>query len=164
MADMNLLSRAGLTLDSANPNPALLAAIVKLTDKVPDLRVVIDHLPQMRAARPEYQGSLQEIGKRPQIYVKISEVFRRVDGQVPTELGFYRATLDEIFGTFGEDRVLFGSDWPNSDTWKPYPDVLRLVQEYFATKGPVAAEKYFWKNSVKAYRWIKRNASQPNSA
>jgi predicted TIM-barrel fold metal-dependent hydrolase len=106
---------------------------------------------------------LQEIGKRPQIYVKISEVFRRVDGTIPTNLAFYRATLDEIFGVFGEDRVLFGSDWPNSDSWKPYSDVLRIVQDYFSTKGPVAAEKYYWKNSVKAYRWIKRDASQPGA-
>ena len=162
IADIKLLSRARLTLDTANPNPVLLGAIVKLTDRVPDLRVVIDHLPQMRAARNEYQDNLREIGKRPQIYVKISEVFRRVDGQVPTELAFYRGTLDEIFGIFGEDRVLFGSDWPNSDTWKPYPEVLRQVQEYFATKGSQSAEKYFWKNSVKAYRWIKRDASQPS--
>jgi predicted TIM-barrel fold metal-dependent hydrolase len=104
---------------------------------------------------------LREMEKRPQIYVKISEVFRRVDGQVPTDLSFYRATLDGIFGAFGEDRVVFGSDWPNSDSWRPYSDVLRIVQEYFSTKGPAAAEKYFWKNSVKVYRWVKRDPSQP---
>jgi predicted TIM-barrel fold metal-dependent hydrolase len=166
LADIKLLSRAGLTLDSANPTPDLIADVVRLTDKVPDLRVVIDHLPQMQvpaepATRKTYQSHLHEIGKRPQIYVKISEVFRRVDGQVATDLKVYHSTLDEIFGVFGEDRVIFGSDWPNSDSWKPYPDVLRLVQEYFATKGPAAAEKYFWKNSVKAYRWIKRDRSQP---
>jgi hypothetical protein len=27
-------------------------------------------------------------------------------------------------------------------------------------KGQAAAEKYFWRNSTKAYKWVKRNASQ----
>jgi predicted TIM-barrel fold metal-dependent hydrolase len=167
VADLKLLAKAGLTLDSANPNPSLIGAVVRLTDKVPDLRVVIDHLPQMPtptdpAIRREVQAHLQEIGKRPQIYVKLSEVFRRVDGNVPTDLSFYRGTLDEIYGVFGENRVLYGSDWPNSDNWKPYGDVLRLVQDYFRSKGTAAAEKYFWRNSVTAYKWVKRAASQPS--
>lgn len=163
--DVKLLSRAGLTLDTANPTPSLIGDVVRLTDKVPDLRVVIDHLPQMTVPPDgrDYRSNLKEIGKRPQIYVKLSEVFRRVDGRIPADLDFYRSNLDEIFGVFGEDRVLFGSDWPNSDSWKPYPDILRLVQEYINGKGPVAAEKYFWKNSVKAYRWVKREASQPGA-
>ena len=168
ISHVKLLSRAELSLDTANPTPALIADVIRLTDEVPGLRVIIDHLPQLRvpadaAARRVYQSHLLEIGKRPQIYVKISEVLRRVDGEVPTDLSFYRGTLDEIFGVFGEDRVIFGSDWPNSDLWKPYPDVLRIVQDFFGTKGPVAAEKYFWRNSVKAYRWLKRDASQPGA-
>jgi predicted TIM-barrel fold metal-dependent hydrolase len=167
-SDLKLLSQAGLTLDSANPNPELIAAMVRLTDAVPELRVVIDHLPQMQMpADPEitrkYQADLRELHKRPQVYVKLSEVFRRIDGHVPRDLSVYRDTLDEIYGTFGEDRVLYGSDWPNSDRWRPYADVLNLVKEYFADKGPVAAGKYFWRNSVRAYRWVKRDAAQPEA-
>jgi L-fuconolactonase len=166
VADLKLLSKAGLTLDSANPNLELLQALIRMTDQVPDLRIVIDHLPQMRvpsdsSGAQTYRSHLRELGKRPQIYVKLSEVFRRVDGDVPTDLNVYRGTLDEIFGAFGEDRVLYGSDWPNSDNWRPYPEVLKLVQQYFAGKGSAAAEKYFWRNSVKAYRWTKRDKSQP---
>jgi L-fuconolactonase len=166
ISDVKRLQAAGLSLDTANPTPALIADVVRLTDSVPDLRLVIDHLPQLRVpteARQAYQGHLREIGKRPQVYVKISEVFRRVDGQVPMDLGYYRENLDEIYGIFGEDRVIYGSDWPNSDNWKPYADGLRLVQEYFAAKGTVATEKYFWKNSLRAYRWLKRDPSQPSA-
>jgi predicted TIM-barrel fold metal-dependent hydrolase len=161
IADVKLLSRAGLTLDSANPNPSLLEAIIRLSDKVPDLRIVVDHLPQMPA--PFEPAMQREFRQRSQIYVKLSEVFRRVDDKIPTDLSFYSEKLDEIYGVFGEDRVLYGSDWPNSDNWKPYGDVLRLVQDYFRTKSSAAAEKYFWRNSVKAYKWVKRNASQPSA-
>jgi predicted TIM-barrel fold metal-dependent hydrolase len=106
---------------------------------------------------------VREFAKRPQVYVKLSEVFRRIDGDVPRDLSIYRDTLDEIHGIFGEDRVLYGSDWPNSDRWRPYADVLSLVQEYLASKGAAAAEKYFWRNSVRAYRWVKRTAEQPEA-
>lgn len=164
--DLKAMAREGLVLDTANPNPALLAAIVKLTDLIPDLKVVIDHLPQMaipenKLIQKTYEADLRELGQRPKIYVKISEVLRRVNGQIPTSLDFYRARLDELYAIFGEDRLLYGSDWPNSDQWLPFEDGLNLVRGYFMEKGQVAAEKYFWKNSVTAYKWKKRDATQP---
>jgi predicted TIM-barrel fold metal-dependent hydrolase len=162
VSDLKALAEAGLEMDTANQDPALIAATVRVTDLVPDLRVVIDHLPQLtppveQDAHRAYEANLRELGKRPQVYVKISEVLRRVDGRVPEDLKFYKPRLDELFGIFGEDRVIYGSDWPNSDTWGPYPLVLRIVREYFTAKGPAVAEKFFWKNSVAAYR----HAGQP---
>lgn len=57
--------------------------------------------------------------------------------------------------------MLYGSDWPNSDQWAEYPKVLNVVREFFKTKPRAVAEKYFWKNSIAAYRWVKREANQP---
>jgi len=165
---LKLLAQADLVLDTANPRPALIADMLRVTDKVPNLRVVIDHLPQLdppseSPAREQYERDLRELAKRPQVYVKISEVLRRVNGEVPTDLNFYRPRLDQLFGIFGEDRLVYGSDWPNADLWAPFETGLRLVREYFAGKGHAAAEKYFWKNSVAAYRWIHRDPSQPKA-
>jgi L-fucono-1,5-lactonase len=165
-ADLRALADAELGLDTANPNPTLIADVVTLTDRVPTLRVVIDHLPQLEtpadaSSLKTYWSNLRELGRRPQVYVKISEVLRRVNGRIPEDLSFYRARIDELFDIFGEDRLLFGSDWPNSDQWGPYDVELRLVREYFTGKGHAAAEKFFWKNSVAAYRWVKRDNLQP---
>jgi predicted TIM-barrel fold metal-dependent hydrolase len=153
-------------MDTANPTPALLLDVVRLTDRIPNLRLVIDHLPQLEPpadapARRGYEGTLRQLGQRPQIYLKISEVLRRVDGRVPLDLKFYKPRLDELWDIFGEDRLIYGSDWPNSDLWGPYPQMLTVVREYFMSKGAAAAEKYFWKNSVAAYRWVKREPNQP---
>jgi predicted TIM-barrel fold metal-dependent hydrolase len=154
VAGLKVLADTGLVLDTANQTPELLAAALRVTDLVPNLRIVIDHLPQFA---PAADASVRELGKRPQVYVKISEVLRRVNGRVPTDLTFYRPKLDELFGIFGEDRLLFGSDWPNSDNWAPYPQVFSIVHEYFTAKGPTIAEKYFRTNSVAAYRWTTRS-------
>ena len=169
ISDLKALADANLALDSANPDLALIGALVRLTDRVPSLRVVVDHLPQLdppteKRARDAYQYNLHELGKRPQVYVKVSEVLRRMDGSVPTDLDFYKPRLDEIWEIFGPDRLLYGSDWPNSDKWGTYPQVLSIVRDYFTSKGRAVAEKFFWKNSVKAYLWVKRDPTQPSSA
>ena len=90
------------------------------------------------------------------IFVKISEVLQHSGDKVSYDMSAYRARIDEIYETFGADRVLYGSDWPNSDLLGPYPKVLGVVRAYFAAKGREASEKYFWKNSLAAYKWIKQ--------
>lgn len=167
ISDLKFFAGKGLVLDTANPDLVLIHAVVRLTDKVPDLRVVIDHLPSLvppaeETPRKKYEADLQELGKRPQVYVKVSAVLRRVNGSVIQDVDFYRPRLDELWSIFGQDRLLYGSDWPNSDPLGSYAQVLRVVQDYFNGKGQSAAEKYFWKNSLAAYRWVKRDASQPN--
>jgi len=162
---LRLLAAADLVLDTANPRVNLLEAIVTITDKVPDLRVVLDHLPSLDPApetRQAYDAALREIGQRPRIYVKLSAVIHRVNGQVSTDLAPYRDRLDTLVGIFGEDRILFGSDWPNSDGVAPIEKVVGVVREYFSGRPRALAEKYFWKNSVAAYKWIKREPAQPS--
>ena len=161
ISGLRALADSGLSLDSANPDPRLISALVRVTDQVPTLRVVIDHLPQLdppadEHARESLRSNLQELGARPQVYVKVSEVLRRVDGHVPTDPDFYRARLDEIWQTFGEDRLMYGSDWPNSDRWGTYPEVFRIAHEYVAAKSASVQEKFFWKNAAAAYRLKQR--------
>jgi L-fuconolactonase len=154
---LQALAEAGLALDTANPTPALVEAVVRLTDRVPNLRVIMDHLPQLDPST----ANLAELAQRPRVYVKVSGVLRRVAGRVPLDTDFYRDRLDAMWDIFGPDRLLYGSDWPNSDPLGTYAQVLKIVEDYFHAKGTAAAEKYFWKNSIAAYRWIKRDARQP---
>ncbi|HXE12008.1 MAG TPA: amidohydrolase family protein [Bryobacteraceae bacterium] len=163
---LKFVADAGLEMDTANPDPKLIYAVVQLTDKIPSLRVVVDHLPGLKvpadkAARQKYEADLRELGKRPQVYVKISQVPQRVSGVVSFELSHYRPLLDHLWEVFGADRLLYGSDWPNSDPSGRYDQILSLVRSYFAEKGTDASEKYFWKNSIAAYRWVKRDHGQP---
>lgn len=167
VSDLRSLADAGLELDTAQPDAALIADVVRLTDSVPSLRVVVDHLPhsdppEEPQALRAWRGNLRELGKRPQVYIKVSEVLRPVAGQIHADLDFYRQRLDELWEIFGEDRLIFGSDWPNSDHFGTYPQVLNVVREYLIRKGTAVSEKFFWKNSVAAYRWVKRKKTQPN--
>ncbi len=166
IADLKQLAGAGLALDLANPTPELIADTVRLTDAVPELRIIVDHLPRMdppsdARIRSEVYANLHRLGERQQVYAKMSGVLRRIDGRVPLDAAFYGPALDHLWDIFGEDRLVYGSDWPNSDQWGPYPEALRIVREFLKSKSRVAAEKVLWKNSTAAYRWVKRDAAQP---
>ena len=162
---LKLLAQADLVLDTANPRVDLLQAIVRITDKVPDLRVVLDHLPSLDPTpgnQQAYDDALGELQKRPRVFVKLSAVIHRVNGQVVTDLSPYRDRLNHLVSVFGEDRIVFGSDWPNSDGVAPIDKVVGVVREFFQTQPPRIAEKYFWKNSLTAYNWIRRDPLQPS--
>jgi L-fuconolactonase len=159
VADLQRIADAGLEIDAIGEN-SMLTDLVTLSDTVPHLRVVIDHLPfdppSGGDAGHKAQSALRELGRRPLVYAKVSGVLRRIEGRVATEVNSYRPLLDQMWETFGSDRLLYGSNWPVSNLLAPYATVLKVVREYFLGKGAAASEKYFWKNSEVAYRWLDR--------
>lgn len=167
--NIRMLADRGLTLDTANQSVRALEDVITLTDWIPNLRVMLDHLPNLPVPPPgpdrtAYHAAMRKLGARPDVYVKVSAVLQHIGDTVPDDVEVYRAKLDEMWATFGEDRVVYGSDWPNSEPLGPYPKVLGVVRKYFGEKTRAQQEKYFWRNSVKAYRWKKRAADQPTGA
>ena len=170
---LKLLAQHDMVLETANQNVALLEAAVKVNDKVPELRIMLDHLPALDPT-PEiqagYDAVLKEISQRKNIWAKLSEIVHPVrqagaDRAAPPTivlgLTAHRERLDLLMHYFGEDRVVFGSDWPNAVGVSEVPDTVALVREYFSGKSREAAEKYFWKNSIAAYKWVRRASDQP---
>jgi L-fuconolactonase len=111
-------------------------------------------------ARKSYDDNLRELSKRPGVYVKGSEILRRVDGRVSLDVMQYKGELDKLWDLFGEDRIFFGSDWPNSDALATYDGTFGVAKEYIQTRSEAARQKYFWKNSIAVYRWRARNHGQ----
>lgn len=165
LADLRRLASAGLVMDSANPDPKLIEAILRVSQQIPDLRIVIDHLPH--AALPdnadvvrEYWSNLKTLSGNPRVFVKLSEIPVQVDGRLDADVSHYRGRLDAIWDVFGEDHILFGSDWPNSDHVASFAETFGIVSRYVAGKAPAARDKFFRKNSADAYRWRPRDAAQ----
>jgi L-fuconolactonase len=163
---LKALAQSGLVFESANPDASLIRAIVNVSDRIPDLRIVIDHLPHApvpveKSARDEYWSNLHRLALNPRVYVKLSEIPVVTNGKVVTDPLSYKAHLDAIWDIFGDDHIIFGSDWPNSDHVAPYADTLSIVRGYVSGKSVAAREKYFWKNSMAAYKWHRRIPNQP---
>ena len=165
ISGLKLLAQARLVLETANPDADLIAAVVEISDRVPELRIVLDHLPHAEVpsestARKIYDDNLRELSRRPNIFVKGSEIVRRIEGKVSLDISTYKESLDRLWDLFGEDRIFFGSDWPNSDALASYDDTFGVAQRYIATRSETAQQKYFWKNSIAVYKWQPRTAAQ----
>jgi L-fuconolactonase len=163
MADgLKLLAQAGQTLDMANPSFDLLRGALLAMDAVPDLHVVMDHMPSLDP-NPEtqqlYDSLIAELAQRPNFAIKLSQVIHKDEkGEIVTTP---QARLDQLMAAFGEDRVMFGGDWPNSVGTATISQAVSLMRDYFARRPRIQAEKYFWLNSQRIYRWRKRDATQP---
>jgi L-fuconolactonase len=154
---------AGLVVDTANPTVPLLQAMVILNDKIPGLRLMLDHLPHLSptpATQAGYEAVLREIKARPNIFAKLSDI-ENLDNPA-RGLAAVKPRLDLLMETFGEDRVVFGTNWP--ETWgvATPAQIVGLARAYFATRSRAEAEKYFWKNSLEFYKWKKRAPNQPS--
>lgn len=165
-ANLRRLADAGLSLDlGVAPHPR---ALLRVVDKVPTLRLVVPHLPAARfpeepAALGEYMRDLRELAHRPHVFMKLTEVVHKVNGVTVTELSAYKDRLDQLWEIFGEDRVMFGSDWPNSEHVGSFDQVFSVARAYIATRGASIAEKVYWRNSALAYRWSPRDSTQPRA-
>lgn len=155
--NMKAFAQTGLTFEVANPRFDLTEATVKLTDKVPDLRVVLGHLqalplPTDPHVMKSYTNNLKELSKR-NVYVKVSGVPRsRTDPQGPYDSAIYKPAFDLFWDTFGEDRIVYAGR---------NKAALEVLRGYCKTKGRIASEKFFWKNSISAFRWVRRDSKQP---
>lgn len=159
--DMQRLSERRCALDVLG-DAAMLPNVVRAAKFAPKLRVIIDHLPfaEWDKDLTEMRRALGDVALLPNVYAKVSNVARRVEAKVIVSPEIYRPALDVLWELFGEDRLVFGSNWPVSNRVAPYASLHKIVADYFSARGQMAAEKFFWKNSLAAYGWIARGETR----
>lgn len=156
--DLKLLADRRLALDVLT-SPDRLDAVAKLAAAVPDLRLVIDHCANVRVDGQSppvaWLEGLRACSPHRNVFMKVSGLVEgtgRADGSAPADTAFYRPVLDAIWESFGEDRVIYGSNWPVSARFASYATVFGIVNDYFGAKGRVALQKYFAANAGLAYK------------
>jgi L-fuconolactonase len=161
--DLKLLADHDLELD-VNGGPDTPETIAKLAPLLPSFRIVLNHIGNVRvtADKPpaEWQTGIQAAAKHPNIFCKISALVEGAarDGQdAPDDLAFYRPYIDVVWNAFGDDRVIYGSNWPVSDMAASYEKLQRIVMEYAAEKGADATRKFCSLNAKNAYKWVERD-------
>ncbi len=152
--NLRALAESGRSLDSANPDGRLLDALLRLSDRLPELRIIIDHLPNAQVLPGEeedFERRVKALGERPNVLAKLAEIPQVGEQGLIVEPGFYRDRLELLWQAFGEDRCFFGSDWPNSELVASFDRTLGLVRRCMAQYSPVAQEKFFHRNAARAY-------------
>jgi predicted TIM-barrel fold metal-dependent hydrolase len=142
-----------------NGGPDMPASVARLHKVLPELRIVINHaanVPIDGKAVPEaWRKGMQAAAAGKQVYCKLSalvEATGKTKGDAPADVELYRPVLDCLWGLFGEDRLIYGSNWPVCERSAPYSRAHEIVRVYFEERGAIAAEKFFLRNAVAAYK------------
>jgi L-fucono-1,5-lactonase len=130
-----------------------LPAAVELVSRFPDQPFVIDHI-----AKPEIRSKrLQPWAEHIRIMAQNSNVYCKVSGLI-TEADWHncsqediRPYLDVVFEAFGNERVMFGSDWPVCLLAGSYDRVIRLIEKYTEPFSEPDRIKIFGLNAARFY-------------
>lgn len=104
--------------------------VLKLLEKVPNLRGVVDHLgkPDIAAQKFEpWSDQIKQIASYDKIYCKLSGMVTEADHddwKKEDFVRYVRHTLD----SFGINRVMFGSDWPVCLLAGSYGEVIDVLK------------------------------------
>lgn len=155
-ADLRLTAQKGRAVDFLTGGYRL-EDITEIARRVPELRILINHLGGVKLdGKPldaAWAAQFRALAKQPNVHCKVSALFGRWEKQpAPQDLAAYTEVLDLAFESFGEDRLIFGSDWPVTEQTADYAAVLRLTRAYFDRKGPAISAKLFHQNAAAFYR------------
>jgi len=141
----------------------VLSSVAEIAENIPNLRIIIDHLgaPSINGQAPDriWTEAMQLLAQQANIYCKVSGLVESVADKtqpIPHEVEFYKPVLNLLWNKFGQDRLIYGSNWPVSARFAKYDTVQKLVLDYFEPKGKDATDKVFRQNSKVAYKWIDR--------
>jgi predicted TIM-barrel fold metal-dependent hydrolase len=158
-ADLALLADRGLSLDVL-VGPERLGDVAKLADALPALTMVINHVANVRIdggpPPTAWREGMKACAARRNVVCKVSGLVEgtgRNKADAPRDTAFYKPVLDTVWEHFGEERVVFGSDWPVSARFASYATVHGIVRDYVADRGPRALERFFGGNAQRVYRF-----------
>ena len=157
LADMEILAAHDLELDVLVRQQHV-DGLLTLACRLPELCIVVDHIAHMpidgQAVKPEWVEIYGRMAEQPNVYIKVSAVMEQSTVQpAPVGVDFYRPALDAMWTAFGENRVIYGSNWPVCERAGTFKQSIDIVKAYLANKGQAAWDRYFWRNGQAAYKW-----------
>ena len=117
--------------------------------------LVLDHLAKPAIARGErdpWARQIRALAELPHVTCKLSGLVTeaRWNAWRPADFRFY---LEVALEAFGEERLLFGSDWPVCLlAAESYRQVAELVHDWSEALTPAARAKLFGLNAARIYR------------
>ena len=153
--DLRLTAQTGRTVNFPIGGYSL-SNVDEIAGRIPELRIVNDHTGGVQLdGGPHARDCLRDfrtIAKRPNVNCRLSALYGRFqEPPAPTNITAYRRTIDLALKCFGEDRLIYGSDWPVTTLTGNDKSVISLTKAYFADREMKNARKVFHDNAVNVY-------------
>jgi L-fuconolactonase len=101
--------------------------VALLVEKFPDLTVVIDHMADCPVDRPQELEKLIALARYPKVFVKISHTWSLSRQAYPWLDS--QQHVKRLYGAFGPQRLMWGTDWPVCLRHATYSQTLSVVRE-----------------------------------
>jgi predicted TIM-barrel fold metal-dependent hydrolase len=153
--DLELLADKGQTLDVLMFEFSL-EDVDQVARRIPALKILINHVAGAnidgKPVDSVWARQLAQAASNPNVYCKVSGLFQQSHLQPsPVDLTFYKPVLDELWKLFGEDRLIYGSNWPVTMRGGSYASYKAVVMEFLEPKGRKSMKKILADNAYKFY-------------
>ena len=134
--------------------PKHLERAVKLVEKFPRQRFVLDHLgkPPIKAGIMEpWNSDMATLAAYPNVWCKLSGMVTEAD----IESWNFEALLpymEVVLNAFGPDRIMLGSDWPVCRLAGAYKEVINIVPKFIESLNNSYQEKILYQNAIDCYK------------
>jgi L-fuconolactonase len=150
---VELLAEHDLSFDICVYHPQL-AATVELVRRVPEVRFVLDHIgkPAIRDRLLDpWRDEISALAALPNVVCKISGAVTEADLAHWT-IADVAPYVQHVLSAFGEDRVMFASDWPVVTQGATYGRWVGTVDALTADWSTAAKRKLWAENARAFYR------------
>ena len=156
MQSLSVLAAYDVPYDVVGVTTDHLRTALEVAQKVPELRLMLDHLNQPPIATGERFGEwgdlMKEAAAHKNFYVKISGLGTASHKGLEWTAADIEPYVDFVLEQFGENRCCCGGDWPVSlmagsyvQTWQQYRKILS------ARLDSITIEKVLCKNAIAFY-------------
>lgn len=124
-----------------------------MLERFPNIRFVLDHCGKPNIAQKEieeWKKGIELVAQYPQVYCKLSGLLTEAKWKEWSASEFY-PYLDVVFKSFGNDRLMFASDWPVMMLSGIYVQWKSLIEKYMENETIEEKEKVFGLNAIQFY-------------
>ena len=133
--------------------PKQLPAAIELAKRFPEQPFVLDHIAKPfirdRIVSP-WREQIRTLAKSKNVFCKVSGLITEAD-HAKWEPADFKPYLDIVFEAFGEERVMFGSDWPVCLLAGGYERVFALADDYTRALSREGRANFFGGNAARFY-------------
>jgi L-fuconolactonase len=128
--------------------------VLEVLEAEPRLHAVIDHIskPEIKAGKMEpWSALISKVARHENVFCKLSGMVTEADHRI-WEPEHLRPYIEHVISCFGEDRVMFGSDWPVCLLAGSYAEVVNALRTILGDHlSPSGLAKLFSGNGTRFY-------------
>ncbi len=152
---LKVVASFGMTFDVVAVYPNHIVHVPTLVEKIPQLRMVIDHLAKPpfgdSAAMANWRDAMRAAAQSPNVYVKASGL-NTAAGKPDWSYQDIKPGIDFARDVFGAERMMFGGDWPVAILAGNYTQVVTETGKAIADYSAEEQACIWHKTAVEFYR------------